>query len=78
MLLEKPPAVTIQDIDEIISAAEETGRLCAVNFLLTSSKSFLDLKNRVKEGRLGKIRKIAGAGLWKRLDIPPLLRNLVS
>ena len=68
VLLEKPPAVTIQDIDAIISASEKTGKLCAVDFMLTADLGFLDLKKRISEGQLGKITSIRGKGLWKRLD----------
>lgn len=68
VLLEKPPAVTIQDIDGIIATSRRTGKACAVNFMLTSDKAFLELKQKIRQGALGKITSITGAGLWKRLD----------
>lgn len=68
VLLEKPPAVTAQDVDAIIDASRRTGKACAVNFMMTSGRAFLELKDRIAGGELGKLRTIAGKGLWKRLD----------
>lgn len=68
VLLEKPPASTIQEVDEIISASERTGRLCQVDFLNSSGEAFLEMKRSVEGGLLGEIRTITGVGLWQRLD----------
>ncbi|NMA95886.1 MAG: Gfo/Idh/MocA family oxidoreductase [Clostridiales bacterium] len=68
VLLEKPPAVTVQDIDKIIEASERTGNICTVNFQNTSFKSFLELNRMVADGELGEIKSVIGVGLWKRTD----------
>jgi predicted dehydrogenase/dienelactone hydrolase len=68
VLLEKPPAVTIQDVDSIVDATVRTGKTCAVDFMMTSGRAFLELKERIGRGELGAIRTITGKGLWKRLD----------
>ena len=68
VLLEKPPAVTIQDIDEIIKASQESGQLCAVDFQNTSHRSFLQLNEIAEQGKLGNIRRVVGVGMWKRTD----------
>lgn len=68
VLLEKPPAVTIQDIDEIIDKSKATGKLCAVNFQNTSHKSFIKLNDIIREGKLGDIYRVVGVGMWKRTD----------
>lgn len=68
VLLEKPPAVTIQDIDSIIEASAKTGKLCAVDFPHAVNLGFLELMKRISDGQLGKIKAIKGKGLWKRLD----------
>ena len=68
VLMEKPPAVTIQDLDDIIAASEKTGKYCAVDFQQTTDYGFIELTRRVSEGRLGKIISIRGKGLWKRVD----------
>ncbi|MBZ4645322.1 MAG: hypothetical protein PWR27_1063 [Petroclostridium sp.] len=66
VLLEKPPAVTIQDIDAIIQVQRLSGKLCAVNFQNTSGKAFQMLLEKVKQGILGEIQSITGVGMWKR------------
>jgi len=66
VLLEKPPAVTIQDIDAIIETKRKTNRVCSVNFQNTSGKAFRKLLEYIKEGRLGRIKSIVGVGRWKR------------
>jgi len=43
VLLEKPPAVTIQDIDAIIETRRKTNKVCSVNFQNTSGKAFRKL-----------------------------------
>lgn len=68
VFLEKPPAVTIQDVDAIIAASQRTSRRCAVDFLNASSGTFLELKRYIAAGALGDIRTITGVGLWQRLD----------
>lgn len=68
VLLEKPPAVTIQDVRSIIATSRKTGKLCGINFCITSGKSFIELRSLIKSGRLGHIKSITGVGLWKRND----------
>ncbi|MGB9678370.1 MAG: Gfo/Idh/MocA family protein [Thermoanaerobacteraceae bacterium] len=66
VLLEKPPAVTIQDIDALIEISKSKRKLCAVNFQQTSGKAFIKLLNYIKSGRLGVIKRITGVGIWSR------------
>ncbi len=68
VLLEKPPAVTIQDVDEIIETSRDTGKLCAVNFQNTSLRSFLQLNDMIEQGELGDIDRVVGVGILKRTD----------
>lgn len=68
VLLEKPPAVTIQDLDAIIKAKQDSGKLCAVDFQNTSHKSFIQLNDILCEGKLGNIKRVVGVGMWKRTD----------
>lgn len=66
VLVEKPPAVTIQDIDEIIAAGKESGRLCQVNFQNTSGQAFRHLLERLSAGAIGQVKHVTGVGMWKR------------
>ncbi|MBP1992298.1 Gfo/Idh/MocA family protein [Paenibacillus eucommiae] len=68
VLLEKPPAVTIQDVDRMIHASRQTGKHCAVNFQLVSGKAFMELKQMITSGALGRIGTITGTGLFQRLN----------
>ncbi|UYO02534.1 Gfo/Idh/MocA family protein [Paenibacillus sp. PSB04] len=67
VLVEKPPAVTIQDLDEMIAVQMETGRLCQVNFQNTSGQAFRTLLERIGSGVLGQVEHVVGIGMWKRL-----------
>ncbi|SNX54649.1 Gfo/Idh/MocA family oxidoreductase [Thermoanaerobacterium sp. RBIITD] len=68
VLLEKPPAVTIQDINAIIEAKRNYNKICAVDFQNTSGTAFRKLIEYIKSGKLGKIKTIIGVGCWKRDD----------
>ena len=69
VFLEKPPAVTVQDIDEMISAKKQSGKICAIGFQRTSQKSFVYLKEKLKQGIIGKIVGIQAAGIYKRTKV---------
>ncbi|MDF2661909.1 MAG: oxidoreductase domain protein [Paenibacillus sp.] len=66
VIVEKPPAVTVQDIDEMIAAQRESGRLCQVNFQNTSGTAFRQLLDRLNAGAIGRITDVTGVGMWKR------------
>lgn len=66
VIVEKPPAVTVQDIDEMIAAQRESGRLCQVNFQNTSGAAFRNLLDRLNAGEIGRITHVTGVGMWKR------------
>ena len=68
VILEKPPAATIQDIDAMIEALERTGRWCQVGFQNQSKVTVRKLKRLICDGKLGKILSVAVKGLWKRKD----------
>ena len=66
VLLEKPPALTIQDIDRMIEVHRRTGKVMAVGFQHTSETSFRKFSEALGRGRIGKIEGVFGTGLWKR------------
>ncbi len=68
VLLEKPPAVTIQDLDAMLAVQAQAGRLCQVDFMHAAEPAFRELRRRVTAGELGRIRTIRGQGLWQRHD----------
>ncbi len=66
VLLEKPPAVTIQDMRAMIAAQRQAGVLCQVNFQHTSSQAFHLAMKLLGEGRIGRLQRVVGRGIWKR------------
>ena len=68
VMLEKPPAVLVQDVDRMLAAAERAGRLCQVGFQNVADGPARELKARVAHGELGAVRELVVTGLWRRLD----------
>ena len=66
VMLEKPPAITIQDIDQMIDVHFRTGKTFAVGFQHTSETSFKRFCRDIQMGRIGSVTEISAAGLWKR------------
>ncbi|WP_238403332.1 Gfo/Idh/MocA family protein [Paenibacillus mesophilus] len=66
VLVEKPPAVTVQDVDEIIAAGRANRRLCQVNFQHTSSRAFRELLQQLRAGAIGRLVDVTGVGMWRR------------
>jgi predicted dehydrogenase len=66
VLLEKPPALTLQDIDRMIDVKRRTGKVFAIGFQHTSERSFVSFSELILSGRIGKLKTICAAGLWKR------------
>lgn len=64
--LEKPPAMTVQEVDAMLSVQDRTERMCPVGFHQIHNGSTQWLKQRVVEGRLGAIRTIACRASWPR------------
>ncbi len=69
VLCEKSATTTIQEIDAMIAAQKESGKLCAIHFQLLTGRPFRRLKELLFNGRLGKPKTLVGIGLWKRQDI---------
>ena len=58
VMVEKPPAATIQDTDAMLAALARSGRRCQVGFQSQSNKKIRGLKRRICDGRLGVIRSV--------------------
>ena len=68
VLVEKPPAVTIQDLEEMIEAERVSSGFCTVGFQSQSKNTIRELKRMICNGRLGEIKEVIVKGRWKRLD----------
>lgn len=67
VVIEKPPAPTIQDLDWLIEVSEKTGRFCSVGFQFIHSVTIRKLKEMIVAGKLGEIQEIACWAYWPRL-----------
>jgi predicted dehydrogenase len=74
VLVEKPPAPTIQELDRMIAVSKETGRFCAIGFQFIHSVTIRRLKDKIVNGDLGDITDIACKAYWPRLK-PYYTRN---
>jgi len=68
VLVEKPPAATVQDVDAMIAASEATGHFCEVGFQNQSKNTVRELKRAICDGKLGDIERISVMGEWVRDD----------
>lgn len=68
VLLEKPPAPVIQQIDAMIEAERRTGHFCCVGFQNQSKCTTRDVKRAIGEGKLGEISAINVMAEWIRPD----------
>ena len=66
VLVEKPPAATIQDLDEMLSALDGAGTMGQVGFQQIHGEETRLLKQRVVEGALGTIRTVTCHACWPR------------
>jgi predicted dehydrogenase len=63
---EKPAAGTVQEVDALIEAQQQTGRLVAIGFQHIYSHSIQELKKRVSDGRLGGVKRLTLMCGWPR------------
>lgn len=68
VFMEKPPCVAIEDLDEMLAAAEQSGKLAAINFQNTSGGAFRVLLQQLRSGVIGEIRSVTGTGIFHRDD----------
>lgn len=66
VLVEKPPAVTVQDMARMIEAQRASGRKVQVNFQHTSSAAFRVMIGKLRSGEIGRLLHVTGIGKWSR------------
>lgn len=66
VLLEKPPAASLEEFEKLSAALAETGRSCQVGFQSHGSRASHRLAELVAAGALGEIRGIGAIGNWVR------------
>ncbi len=68
VVLEKPPAVLIQDVDRLIECAAKNGVVCQVGFQNMMEPAAHELKERLLGGEIGDPVSVTAFGAWRRLD----------
>lgn len=68
VLLEKPAAATPHDVDRMIAARDDAGRLVAVGFQWSFAPSILELKRDILAGRFGAPFGARSLTLWSRTE----------
>jgi predicted dehydrogenase len=66
VLLEKPAAGCLADVDRMIAARAVAGKQCAIGYQQLYSVPIQTLKRYIVEGRLGQVRRIRTMALWPR------------
>lgn len=66
VLVEKPLAATVGDADEVVSAVRASGRVAAVGFQYLHATEVQALKQRLLQGEIGLLRRIAVYAAWPR------------
>jgi predicted dehydrogenase len=66
VLVEKPVAGSLAEVDTMIAARKASARQCAVGFQQLYSPAIQGLKQRICEGELGRVRQIRMLALWPR------------
>jgi UDP-N-acetyl-2-amino-2-deoxyglucuronate dehydrogenase len=66
VLVEKPLAVTVEEGDAMIAAAERSGRLLAVNFQQRFRPAIAYIKGMVERGELGELVRVLCVEPWYR------------
>jgi predicted dehydrogenase len=66
VLVEKPVAGSLAEVDDMLAARRASDQQCAVGFQQIYSPVFQTLKEHIATGRLGRVRRIAIAALWPR------------
>ena len=66
VVVEKPAAGSVQDVDAMLATRDRSGRLCAVGFQHLYRGEIQQLKRRIVAGEFGRIQRIKGYGCWPR------------
>lgn len=66
VLVEKPAAATVQEVDAMIRARDRAGLMVAVGFQYLYHEDYAALKQRLLSGEIGRLREIRVKACWPR------------
>ncbi|KFL29519.1 hypothetical protein JP75_20850 [Devosia riboflavina] len=68
VLVEKPIAATLSEVDAIEAAAKTAGRFVAVGYQTMYAPETMVMKRAILDGDIGAVQAIKCRGMWPRLD----------
>ena len=68
VIVEKPAAGSLAEVDRMIEAEKRSGKFVAVGFQHIHAPDIRELKQMLVDGKFGRIRKITAMGRWPRDD----------
>ena len=68
VIVEKPAAGSLAEVDQMIDAEKRTGKFVTVGFQHIHAPDIRKLKKILIEGKFGKVRRITAMGRWPRAD----------
>jgi len=71
VLLEKPPAVTLQELDQLLGAMTDGGPLIAVDYMLRYNPLVLALRSIAETGCLGRLQHVSVVNYAADGNLPP-------
>lgn len=77
VIVEKPAAGSLAEVDEMMEAEKRTGKFVVVGFQHIHAPDVRKLKQELIDGKFGRIRKITVMGRWPRADKYYLRNNWV-
>ena len=69
VLCDKPICATVQEVDELIKARDESGKWVMIGYQWSYSKAIQDLKKDINSGLFGKPIRLKTLCLWPRDDV---------
>ncbi len=66
VLLEKPPAATVQDTQQLIDLQRSSGKWIGVNFQHLYNTATQSIKQRLMAGEFGAVKAVRACALWTR------------
>lgn len=69
VLCDKPIGAVIQDVDELISVRDETGKWVMIGYQWSFSRAIQQLKSDILDGLFGAPRRLKTICLWPRDDV---------
>jgi D-xylose 1-dehydrogenase (NADP+, D-xylono-1,5-lactone-forming) len=74
VLCEKPLAISLEEVDAMAKAAQESGKILAEAFMYRHHPQTLKVKELINEQAVGKVRLIRGSFTFNMLDRPADIR----